>query len=53
LFGKGGRAILQAIRDQNYDTLSARPSLSAWQKSRLLLSAVGAKLGSKLGSLNA
>lgn len=46
LFGKGGRAILQAIRDQDYDTLSARPALSGWQKSRLLISAVGAKLGS-------
>lgn len=46
MFGKGGRAILQAIRDQDYDTLSARPVLSGWQKSRLLLSAVGAKLGS-------
>ena len=46
LFGKGGRAILQAIRDQNYDTLTSRPRLSRLQKSRLLLSAVGAKLGS-------
>jgi squalene synthase HpnC len=46
LFAKGGRAILQAIRDQNYDTLTARPSLSRLQKSRLLISAVGAKLGS-------
>ncbi len=46
LFGKGGRAILQSIRDRDYDTLSTRPELSAWQKSRLLLSAVGAKLGS-------
>src|SRR5438874_1532207 len=44
LFGKGGRAILQAIRDQDYDTLSARPALSGWQKSRLLLAAVGARL---------
>lgn len=46
LFGKGGRAILQAIRDRGYDTLSTRPRLSKWQKSRLVLSAVGAKLGS-------
>jgi squalene synthase HpnC len=46
LFGKGGRAILQAIRDQNYDTLTSRPRLSRLQKSRLLISAVGAKLGS-------
>lgn len=46
LFGKGGRAILQAIREQGYDTLGSRPELSRWQKSQLLLSAVGAKLGS-------
>ena len=46
LFAKGGRAILQAIRDEDYDTISARPSLSRLQKSRLLISAVGAKLGS-------
>ncbi len=46
LFSKGGRAILQAIREADYDTLSARPALSAWQKGRLVLSAVGAKLGS-------
>jgi squalene synthase HpnC len=46
LFSKGGRAILQAIRDKGYDTLSSRPSLSGWQKSRLLISAVSAKLGS-------
>jgi squalene synthase HpnC len=45
LFGKGGRAILQAIRDCDYDTLSDRPALSGWQKGRLILSAVGAKLG--------
>lgn len=43
LFSKGGRAILQSIRDQDYDTLSSRPSLSSWQKARLLMSAVGAR----------
>jgi len=37
LFGKGGRAILQAIRSQNYDTLTSRPALSKWQKGRLIL----------------
>ena len=44
LFGTGGQAILAAIRRQNYDTLSRRPSLSRWQKSRLMLSALGAYL---------
>lgn len=40
LFAKGGRAILEAIRRQNYDTLSKRPSLSKWQKGRLIFSAL-------------
>jgi squalene synthase HpnC len=35
LFGMGGRAILEAIRRQNYDTLTRRPTLSSWQKGRL------------------
>lgn len=38
LFGKGGRAVLSAIRRQNYDTLSRRPSLSGLQKARLIAS---------------
>ncbi|HEY7091194.1 MAG TPA: squalene synthase HpnC [Tepidisphaeraceae bacterium] len=50
LFGRGGRAILQAIRDQNYDTLTHRPVLSRWQKGRLLLSALMAPLGSRHGN---
>jgi squalene synthase HpnC len=37
LFSRGGRAILQAIRRQDYDTLSHRPKLSAWRKGRLML----------------
>ena len=44
LFGQGGRAILQAIRRQDYDTLSARPSLSRWQKGRLILYALAARV---------
>ncbi len=44
LFGQGGRAILEAIRRQNYDTLSARPSLSRWQKGRLVFGAMAARL---------
>jgi squalene synthase HpnC len=35
LFGAGGRAVLQAIRRQGYDTLSRRPVLSAGQKALL------------------
>jgi squalene synthase HpnC len=38
LFGKGGRAVLRAIRRQGYDTLSRRPSLSGMQKARLIAS---------------
>jgi len=42
LFGKGGRAILAAIRRQNYDTLSRRPALSRWEKGRLVFSTAAA-----------
>jgi squalene synthase HpnC len=45
LFSKGGRAILGAIRRQNYDTLTHRPVLSKWQKGTLLLGALTAPLG--------
>jgi squalene synthase HpnC len=48
LFEQGGRAILRAIERQNYDTLSRRPSLSPWQKGRLMLKAVGVALAQKL-----
>jgi len=44
LFTQGGRAILQAIRKQNYDTLSHRPSLSALQKSRLIARVMTSKI---------
>jgi squalene synthase HpnC len=47
LFGKGGRAVLSAIRRQNYDTLSRRPALSKFQKGGLVCStliAFGARL---------
>jgi squalene synthase HpnC len=43
LFSAGGMAILQAIRRQNYDTLSHRPSLSSLQKFRLIAEALLAK----------
>lgn len=42
LFGKGGRAVLSAIRRRQFDTLSQRPVLSQWQKGRLILSALHA-----------
>lgn len=42
LFGQGGRAVLSAIRRQNYDTLSRRPALSKWHKSKLILSTLAA-----------
>jgi squalene synthase HpnC len=48
LFGKGGEAILDAIRHQNFDTLTSRPSLSRWQKTRLMITALGAGLAGKL-----
>jgi squalene synthase HpnC len=37
LFIEGGLAILQAIRQQDYEVLSKRPALSRWQKLGLLL----------------
>jgi squalene synthase HpnC len=45
LFGKGGRAVLAAIRRQNYDTLSRRPALSKWQKGGLVFSTLAAFAG--------
>lgn len=47
LFAKGGRAILRAIRRQNYDTLASRPSLSKLQKGRLILSALAGYLAGR------
>jgi squalene synthase HpnC len=46
LYGKGGRAVLDAIRAQNFDTLARRPSLGKRQKGRLILSALMARLRS-------
>lgn len=40
LFSQGGRAVLDAIRRQDYDTLSHRPRLSKWQKGKLVARAV-------------
>jgi squalene synthase HpnC len=48
LFSKGGRAVLKAIRAQNYDTLTHRPSLSKWQKGKLVIRAMGNSVTAKL-----
>jgi squalene synthase HpnC len=48
LFGKGGRAVLSAIRRQNYDTLSRRPRLSKWQKGQLVFSTLAGFAGRML-----
>ena len=50
LFTAGGRAILEAIRRQGGDTLSRRPSLSAWGKSRLVIHALAAAAVARLTS---
>jgi squalene synthase HpnC len=44
LFGQGGKAILQAIRQCNYDTLTSRPVLSRWQKGRLVMRGLAGRL---------
>jgi squalene synthase HpnC len=49
LFGKGGRAVLSAIRRQNYDTLSRRPALTRWQKGKLIFSTLTAVAGRLFG----
>ena len=48
LFGAGGKAVLEAIRRQNYDTLSRRPSLSRWRKGRLVIRALMTGVASRL-----
>jgi len=44
LFSRGGRAILAAIRRQNYDTLTSRPVLRRADKMRLVATAFGSSL---------
>ena len=46
LFTRGGVAVLDAIRRQDYDVLARRPALSKGRKARLLMAAF---LGSRLG----
>ena len=47
LFAKGGRAILRAIRRQNYDTLTVRPSLNKWQKGRLVITTLARQVSGR------
>jgi squalene synthase HpnC len=49
LFGAGGRAVLQAIRRQGYDTLRRRPVLSPLQKARLAGRVVACQLWGRWG----
>jgi squalene synthase HpnC len=49
LFGRGGRAILAAIDRQGYDTLTRRPALSRWQKTRLIAFTACSVLAGSLG----
>jgi phytoene/squalene synthetase len=44
LFSRGGLEILRAIERENYDVLSARPSISKARKLGLLIRAIGKKL---------
>jgi squalene synthase HpnC len=48
LFAQGGRAVLKAIRGQNFDTLSQRPKLSKWQKGMLMAKALTNMAAGKL-----
>jgi squalene synthase HpnC len=50
LFAAGGRAIAEAIRRQDFDTLSHRPSLSKWQKGKLVLTALLGRLSQGTGA---
>jgi squalene synthase HpnC len=47
LFGQGGRAVLEAIRRQDYDTLTHRPVISNWQKGKLVATALATSLAAK------
>jgi hypothetical protein len=40
LFSRGGMAILEKIRGQNYNVLASRPSLGAWDRASLFARAV-------------
>jgi squalene synthase HpnC len=48
LFARGGHAILDAIAARGYDTLSGRPVVTKVVKMRLLLGALGGKIGATL-----
>ena len=49
LFASGGRAVLEAIRRQDFDTLSRRPAISKWQKGTLVARALTTGVATRLG----
>lgn len=49
LYGMGGRAILNAIRRQGYDTLTRRPSLSMFQKAGIIVLAIADAVRARVG----
>jgi len=48
LFGQGGRAVLEAIRRQKFDTLSRRPVISGWRQGRLIAQALAKRAGGQI-----
>ena len=44
LFAMGGRGVLDAIRREDYDTLTRRPTLSSWRKGSLVARALASQL---------
>jgi len=53
LFGQGGRAVLEAIRRQKFDTLSRRPVISGWRQGRLIAQALASALAAKFSRRSA
>jgi squalene synthase HpnC len=49
LFASGGGAVLEAIRRQNYDTLTRRPAISRWRKGALVARALSTTVATRLG----
>jgi squalene synthase HpnC len=47
LFGEGGKAVLEAIRRQNYDTLGRRPVISGWKKGELIARAMAGGIAAR------
>jgi squalene synthase HpnC len=47
LFGEGGKAVLEAIRRRNYDTLGRRPVISGWKKGELIARAMAGGIAAR------